>query len=71
MYIAGITTYSNHNKKILESGINTAKINNNKNKGWFHFSRDSLLPLIEARDALLPDLRTLGIGKGDSSEANL
>ena len=66
--IDGGTTYSDYNKHILESGTNTATIINQKNKGWFHFSQDSLLPLIEERDALLSDYRTLGVGKVDSSE---
>ena len=42
-----ITTYSEYNKHILEAGTNTATISNQKNKGWFRFSCDSLLPLIE------------------------
>ena len=37
--IYGITTYSNYNNHIPESGTNTATIRNQKNKGWFHFSR--------------------------------
>ena len=41
------TTYSNYNKHILESGTNTATINNHNNKGWFHFRRNSFLPLIK------------------------
>ena len=57
------TTYSNYNKHILEAGTNTATISNHKNNGWFHFSRDYLLPLIKERDALLSDYLTLGIGK--------
>ena len=69
--IAGGTTYSNYNKHILEAGTNTAIIGNQKNKGWSHFIRDSLLPLIEERNKLLYDYQTLGIGKGDSSEAKL
>ena len=44
--IDGGTTYSDYNKHILESGTNTATISNQKNKGWFHFIRDSLLTLI-------------------------
>ena len=64
--IYGITTYSNYNKRILESGTNTATISNQKNKGWFHFRRNSILPLIKERDALLFDYQTLGIGKGYS-----
>ena len=70
-YIAGETTYSKYTKHILEAGTNTVKISNHKNKGWFHFSRDSLLPLIEERDTLIYDYQNLGIGKGDSSEAKL
>ena len=65
--IGGKTTYSNYNKHILEAGTNTATISNQKNKGWFHFIRDSLIPLIKERDAILSDYQTLGIGKGDSS----
>ena len=64
-YIIGDTTYSDYNKHILEIGTNTATISNQKNKGWFHFSRDSLLPFIEERDALLSHFQTLSIGKGD------
>ena len=45
--IDGSITYSNYNKHILEAGANTATINNHKNKVWFHFRRDSLLPLIK------------------------
>ena len=69
--IDGITAYSNYNKHILESGTNTATISNQKNKDWFHFSRDSLLTLIEERDALLYDYQTLGIGKGYSYEKKI
>ena len=61
--IAGGTTYSNYNKHILEAGTNTPRISNQENKGWFHFIRDSLLPLIKERDALLSDYQTVGIGK--------
>ena len=45
--IAVGTTYSNYIKHILEAGTNTAKIRNQKNKGWFHLSREALLPLIK------------------------
>ena len=45
--IAGSTTYSNYNNHIPEAGTNTTTIRNNKNKGWFHFSQKSLLPLIK------------------------
>ena len=64
--IYGINTYSNYNKRILESGTNITTISNQKNKGWFHFRRNSILPLIKERDALLFDYQTLGIGKGYS-----
>ena len=66
MSISGSTTYSNYNKHILESGTNTSTINNNKNKGWFHFRRDYLLTFIKELDSLISDYQTLGIGKGDS-----
>ena len=69
--IDGGTTYSNYNKHILESGTNTATIINQKNKGWFHFIRNSLLRLIKEKDALLSDYRTLGIGKIYSSETKI
>ena len=69
--IYGGTTYSNYNNHILEAGTNTAIIRNQKNKGWFHFSRNSLLPFIEERDMLLSDYLTLGIGKGYSSETQI
>ena len=52
-YIDGGTTYSDYNKHILEAGTNTTTIRNQKKRGWFHFSRNSLLPFIEERDALL------------------
>ena len=63
--IASFTTNSNYNKHILEAVTNTATIGHRKNKGWLHFRRDSLLPLIEGRKTLIYDYRTLGIGKGD------
>ena len=53
--ISDSTTYSKYNYHILEAGTNTATINNQKNKGWFRFIRNSLLPLIEERDALISD----------------
>ena len=68
---AGITKYSNYNKHALESATNTSTIKKHKRKVWLHFSRDSPLPFIKAIDALLYDYQTLGIGKGDSSEAKL
>ena len=67
-YIYGSTTYSNYNKHILEAGTNTKTISSQKNKGWFHFSCDSILTLTEERDALLSDYQNLGIGKGDYYE---
>ena len=56
-------TYSGFNKYILHTGAATATTNNKKNKGWFHFIHDFLLPMIDTRDALLSGYRTLGIGK--------
>ena len=55
MSIDGITTYYNYSKYILQAGATIEKINNKKNKGWFHFSRAFLLPLIEVIDTLLSD----------------
>ena len=69
--ISGRTKYSNYNRHILEDDNKTATINIQKNKGWFHFRCNSLLPLIKERDALLSDYRTLYIVKGDLSEAKL
>ena len=53
MYNVGSITYSNYNKHTLQDSTNTAAINNQKNKGRFNFSCNSLLPLIEARGELL------------------
>ena len=64
MYVDFITTYSNFNKYILQVDTTAATTNNNKNKGWFHFSREFLPPLINTRDALFSDYWNLGIGKG-------
>ena len=69
--ISGRTKYSNYNRHILEDDNKTATINIQKNKGWFHFSCNFLLPLIKERDALLSDYRNLGIVKGDLSETKL
>ena len=60
--IPGSSTYSNYNKHILEAGTNTATINNQNKKLWFHFSRNSFPQLIKESDALLSDYQTLGIG---------
>ena len=54
---------SEFNTSTLEAGVDTATKNEQKNKGWFNFSPDSLLLLIDTRDALLSDYQTLGIGK--------
>ena len=59
MYIYCSTIYSNYNKPILHSNAETTKIKNMKNKGWFHFIRNFLFPLIEAIHALLSDYWTL------------
>ena len=63
--IAGFTTNSKYNKHILDAVTNTATIGHRKNKGWLHFRRDSLLPLIEERKTIISDYLTLGIGKVD------
>ena len=69
--IYGSTKYSNYNKHILEAGTNNATISNQKNKGWYHFSHNSLLTLIKERYVLLSDYPTLGIGKLDSSKTKI
>ena len=65
------TKYSNYNKHTWQYGATNATINNQKNKYWFHFIWDFLLPLIEARDALLYDNVTLGNPNKNSSDTNL
>ena len=40
--------YTEFNESILCSGEDTAMINNSKNQGWFHFSRNTLTPTLEA-----------------------
>ena len=64
MSIDSITTYSNFNKFILKYGDDTKTTNNHKNKLWFHFSHESLLNLIDTRDALPSDYQNLGTRKG-------
>ena len=65
------TTYYDFNKYILQAGADTAITNNKKNRLWSHFRHDSFLPLIYKRYAILSDYHTLGIIKGESSEANI
>ena len=65
------TAYFDYNKHILEACTNIATISNQTDKGCFHFSRDYFLPLIKERETVISDYRTLGIGKGDSSETKI
>ena len=46
---------SEFNTSTLEAGVDTATTNKQNNKGWFNFSRESLLLLIDTWDALLSD----------------
>ena len=60
-------SYTEYNRCILNAGTTAAVTKNRKNKGWFEFIQDSLLPLTERRDKLLTQYRSLIIGKGDTS----
>ena len=71
MSIDGSTTYSKFNNYILKSVADAATTNNQKNNVWFHFSRKSLLTLIDKRDSLIYDYGILGIVKGESSRGKL
>ena len=50
--------YTKFNDDILCSGEDTAMINNSENQGWFHFSRNTLVPTREARNSVLHDIRS-------------
>ena len=49
--------YTEFNEAILCSGEDTAIINNSDNQGWFHFSRNTLTPALEAQNSVLHDIR--------------
>ena len=50
--------YTEFNDAILRSGEDTAMIDNSDNQGWFHFSRNTLTPTLEARNSVLHDIRS-------------
>ena len=51
-------TYTDFNDEILQAA-KVATTTNPKNQGWFHHSKDHLLPAIELRDHLLTILRNM------------
>jgi len=50
--------YTSFNEIMLQSAQGTATKPKSEDKGWFHFSKDQLLPVITRRDELLHFLRT-------------
>ena len=50
--------YTEFNDAILRSGEGTYIINNSENQGWFHFSRNTLKPTLEAIYSVLHDIRS-------------
>ena len=50
--------YTEFNETILRSGEDTEIINNSDNQGWFHFSRNTLTPTLEARNSILHDIQS-------------
>ena len=51
--------YTSFNQLILHAAQTTATKPKFEKKGWFHFSKDALLPAISRRDKLLHSLRTV------------
>ena len=51
--------YTSFNQLILHAAQTTATEPKFENMGWFHFSKDALLPAISRRDKLLHSLRTV------------
>ena len=49
--------YTTFNSNILQSGLETATRKKTENRGWFHHSEQTLLPIISHRDYLLHHLR--------------
>ena len=50
--------YTEFNDDTLRSGEDTEMINNSENQSWFHFSRNTLTPNLEARNSVLHDIRS-------------
>ena len=51
-------SYTQFNDAILRSGEDTEMTNNREKQGWFHFSRNTLTPNLEARNSVLHDIRS-------------
>ena len=49
--------YTKFNDAILCSGEETAMKKNSEDQGWYHFSRDTLTPTLEARNSVLHAIR--------------
>ena len=49
--------YTELNDAILRSGEETAMKKNSEDQGWYHFSRNTLTPTLEARNSVLHDIR--------------
>ena len=47
------SNYTEFNDAILRSGEETAMKKSNEDQGWYHFSRDTLSPTLEARNSVL------------------
>ena len=46
-------SYTQYNETILRSAEETAMMESDVNHGWYHFSRDTLNPTLEARNTVL------------------
>ena len=42
--------YTKYNEAILQSAEETEMMDNNVSQGWYHFSRDTLTPTLEAQN---------------------
>ena len=49
--------YTHYNEAILQSAEETAMMDNNVSQGWYHFSRYTLTPTLEARNSVLHSIR--------------
>ena len=48
--------YTKFNDAILCSGEEKEMMNNSEDQGWYHFSRNTLTPTLEARNSVLHDI---------------
>ena len=51
------SNYTDFNDAILRSGEETAMKKSNEDQGWYHFSRNTLTPTLEARNSVLHAIR--------------